>query len=449
MASISTIPTNPTGSLRERCSQCSATGEQLFLCSGCRAVRFCGRAHQTSNWPEHKALCHRIKRERAKVAKEEDLVRNATDDFMTPANAFETAVGNFWDFYNTRPYMRARFALADDLRLTGTLDGAREALVHFRDMLRLCRGDNLGIRDVVPALMLRLDLDQECYDFVKWWQTHNANGTYDYGDMSQPYLDLHGADALETPDFFGDFTSLNHIVSLLLLKMKLLIDIRNIKVARKIPSASRLPTELVLMLEPNMLRSPLSKTMFQGKTTAQLLEMEAKLVRQTCLLGGLAVETNQHFVADLLDADLALGTEPTPYSKGSWEQSVTVVKQVYGAFYETEGVLELLHDARACAAMESEVEIPDFMKGERRRNPQNPRTPEEMLKDVSINRIWGYLDYAVENASYLGTWSERPSVQHYKATLAQLAAYEDEDDEDDEADDDEGLDGEYSFSDSE
>lgn len=34
------------------------------------------------------------------------------------------------------------------------------------------------------------------------------------------------------------------------------------------------------------------------------------------------------------------------------------------------------------------------------------------MADVSVNRIWGYLDYAVENASYLGPWSERPSERH-------------------------------------
>ena len=447
MAPTSTLPTNPTGPLRDRCAQCSATGEKLLLCTGCRAVRYCGRDHQVSNWSAHKAFCNLIRRDRAKVAKEEDLVCNADDDMWTPANAFETAVGRFWGFHNTRPYMRARFALADDLRLAGTLDGAREALDHLRDMLRLCRTDNMGLRDFVPALLLRLDLDQECYDFVKWWQTFDPDGTYDYGDMSLPYLDLHGADVLETPGFFDDCLSLSHIVSVLLLKMKLLVDIRNIKVARKIPAASRLPTELQLMFEPDLVRSPLAKKLFQGKTTAQLLALETKLVRQTCLLGGIAVKTNPHFVADLLDADRALGTEVFNYSMGSGEESALVMKQVYGAFYETEGVLGLLRDARACAAMESEDEIAGYMENERRRNPQNPRTPKEMLEDVSINRIWGYFDYAVENASHLGPWSERPSVLRYKEMMAELAAHKDDDDDDDY--DGEGLDGEYSFSDDE
>ncbi|KAI0394856.1 hypothetical protein F5Y17DRAFT_231016 [Xylariaceae sp. FL0594] len=43
------------------------------------------------------------------------------------------------------------------------------------------------------------------------------------------------------------------------------------------------------------------------------------------------------------------------------------------------------------------------------------RTFPELLADVSVNRIWGYLDWAIENATYFGPWSERPSERHTKA----------------------------------
>lgn len=95
-----------------------------------------------------------------------------------------------------------------------------------------------------------------------------------------------------------------------------------------------------------------------------------------------------------------------------------------------EGVLDLLNDARACAARDSEDEIEDMMEGEARR--LGCRTAEEMLSDVSVNRIWGYLDYAVENVSYLDPWSERPSEQHTrknKEGWAQAMAEEEESDE--------------------
>ena len=45
------------------------------------------------------------------------------------------------------------------------------AHAHLMDMLRLCWGDNMGVRDLVPALKLRLGKDQDCHDFCKWWAT--------------------------------------------------------------------------------------------------------------------------------------------------------------------------------------------------------------------------------------------------------------------------------------
>jgi hypothetical protein len=32
----------------------------------------------------------------------------------------------------------------------------------------------MGVRDLIPALYIRLDQDQECYDFLKWWLTYPA-----------------------------------------------------------------------------------------------------------------------------------------------------------------------------------------------------------------------------------------------------------------------------------
>lgn len=201
---------------------------------------------------------------------------------MTPANAFETSVGHFWGILDTRDYMRARFALAvEHLLRLGTLDGAQESLEHMRDMLRLCRGDNLGVRDIVPAAMLRLDLDQECYDFVKWWATCDPDGRYDWGDMTLPHLNIRGADVLEKPDFLiGKFRALNYVVAVLLLKLKLLVDILNLKVTRKILAHRLLPAELWQPIELAVVRSPLSAKLFQKQDPASLVKTEMMLLNQ-------------------------------------------------------------------------------------------------------------------------------------------------------------------------
>ncbi|KAL7951491.1 hypothetical protein V8C42DRAFT_304227 [Trichoderma barbatum] len=83
---------------------------------------------------------------------------------------------------------------------------------------------------------------------------------------------------------------------------------------------------------------------------------------------------------------------------------------------ETEGILALLNDARACAVRDSEPKIEDMTRGETfRSGVGSRRTAEELLQDVSLNLIWGYLDYAVEDTCYLGLWSERPSERYTRA----------------------------------
>jgi hypothetical protein len=92
-------------------------------------------------------------------------------------------------------------------------------------MLRLCRSDDLGVRDIIPDLLLRLGREQECYNFIKWWATADPNGTYDWGDVTLPYLDIRGADTFEPVTAFSKGTNLSHLVSLTLLKLRLYFDL--------------------------------------------------------------------------------------------------------------------------------------------------------------------------------------------------------------------------------
>jgi tetratricopeptide (TPR) repeat protein len=64
---------------------------------------------------------------------------------------FAALHGEFWGHLDTRPYMRARLALAQTLRELGHEE---EALDHYRALLRLNPNDNQGVRYLVlPALL--------------------------------------------------------------------------------------------------------------------------------------------------------------------------------------------------------------------------------------------------------------------------------------------------------
>ena len=72
--------------------------------------------------------------------------------------AFEDYVGAFWGVLETRPYMRARYGLASALWARGA---RAEAIDHLRDMLRLCPGDNLGVRYVLSAWLVEAGRDDD------------------------------------------------------------------------------------------------------------------------------------------------------------------------------------------------------------------------------------------------------------------------------------------------
>lgn len=72
--------------------------------------------------------------------------------------AFEEDVGHFWGLVETRPYMRARLALAQCLWEVGDRD---DAIAHYRDMLRLNPGDNQGIRYILASCLLETGRDDE------------------------------------------------------------------------------------------------------------------------------------------------------------------------------------------------------------------------------------------------------------------------------------------------
>jgi hypothetical protein len=351
-----------------------------------------------------------VKKARKKLEKEEGLARNATPDFMTPANAFETHVGSFWGIEFARGYMIARFMLArDHLLRMGTRDGVQEALEHMRDMLRLSRRDHFCLQRMIPTLMLRLDLDQECYDFVKWWATTDSDGSYDWRDMTLPYLDIRGADVLEDPAYL--VLDLDALIAVLLLKLKLLVDIRNLKITRKITALRNVPFDIAILIESAVIRSPLS-IQLQRQSFQSLSHIESKLLYQAHKLGGKLMKTNINFTSCLFDPDEALSKRP---GDGPWEEMALAMRHSYSTWWETEGVLDLLKDARACAAKDVEDQIEDWKTFLARRGEF--LTTQQVLKRVAPLRTWFYLVLAVRNASYLGPSSERPSERYRRGTL--------------------------------
>lgn len=93
-------------------------------------------------------------------------------------------------------------------------------------VLQLNRSDALGVRFMIPAMMIRLGNDQEAYDFVKWWAIYGRRDSkYDWGDPDAPYLHLHGENMMEDVSLWQDETAeLADQLVLLLIKLRLLLN---------------------------------------------------------------------------------------------------------------------------------------------------------------------------------------------------------------------------------
>ncbi len=80
---------------------------------------------------------------------------------------FDEEAGHFWGILQTRPYMRARFGLAQCLEELGNLD---EAVGHYRELLRLNPNDNQGVRDILLPCLLKVNADNEAAELLKQYK---------------------------------------------------------------------------------------------------------------------------------------------------------------------------------------------------------------------------------------------------------------------------------------
>ncbi|KAI3397101.1 hypothetical protein diail_11244 [Diaporthe ilicicola] len=334
----------------QQCEICESRSG-LLRCGGCQVAYYCnGDPNQRLHWNGHKRACLATKKARTRLSKEETSLRNNPGDgFMLPPRVFEEHAGHFWGIYDTRDYMRARYDFVDIMleKFPRHQVAVQTAVSHLMDMLRLNRGDNMGLRNVVPALMLRLGSDQDAYDFVKWWATCDPHGDYDWGDMELPHLDTRDADALEEPKWWsGRFLDLSHASTVMLIKLRILLRLRDLQNTARALQASTLPIEIVDQVRWELLGDSLlaGRRALATSDTTTLAAMIARVRKQIWALYTAVRDANLSFWTVLcLMRDEAVEVErPDAYSPGSPEEANLMALYNYPAWEETPGALDEL-----------------------------------------------------------------------------------------------------------
>lgn len=292
---------------------------------------YCGVEHQTAHRQEHKSACSAIRRCRVAMEKDEQALRALSD------NPYTYGVGNFWKILETRPYMRSRIALCNTMSNVRNVESLEAQLDLLMENLWLCRGDNMGSRDAIPGLMIRLQWDQECYDFLKWWATTGENHDYDWGDTTLPYLDIRNANPLESVDMFcGKSIDLPHIVSVTLVKVKLLQVV--------LIGMGSADESVAFMLGLGLKPSTIAQNPNIANCEDRWLE-SVKLKAQIRALYEDVHRLNPHFWPALVDPGEHLEAKTTMFSIGSVEQMQMTLNLTYEAWQEAPGAITVIEMA--------------------------------------------------------------------------------------------------------
>jgi len=263
-------------------------------CSRCGVVYYCSTEHQKEHFASHSSVCKRFDKEMKICKMEEEKLKDLEDMGGHRVNCFEDEhyIGEFWSIIETRNYMRARVSLVKTLEEFGTSSSLQLAVNHIFDMLRLCRGDNLGMRDIMPGLLLSLNKFQECYDFIIWWMTF-PDGKYDWGDISLPFLHFHNENMNEkiNSKCLEKYVDLSHLVALIRIKINSLHEEKN-------------EDQKEILNE-------------------QIKELIAFLQTR-----------NKHFIPGMLNYQKTIRTNPSYYSVGDSNEAIQVVKNQYNVFSE-------------------------------------------------------------------------------------------------------------------
>jgi tetratricopeptide (TPR) repeat protein len=97
---------------------------------------------------------------------------------------FEQEAGHFWLIFETRPYMHARYGLANALWALGHRE---QALEHYRELLWLNPNDNQGVRYTLADGLLALGGDEELERLLEQYKD-DASAYWSYTDL----LVVHG-----------------------------------------------------------------------------------------------------------------------------------------------------------------------------------------------------------------------------------------------------------------
>ncbi|KAI9720085.1 MAG: hypothetical protein M1828_005813 [Chrysothrix sp. TS-e1954] len=329
------------GPATDACRICCAVND-LHLCNVCKVDHYCGKDHEIGDSADREAKCNKVRDTREALHLREQELRDPPKDSVIASNVFENGVGHFWKIVETRDYMQARYAYIMALRRMDSRISVRIALDHVIDMLRLCRRDTISVGIMAPAFYLRLGYDQQAYDFMKGYFTRG-----DDPEQSQPYeeepdLSIQGADAFEDPDvWMHQSFDLIHKSAVMLIKLRLLRDLRNLQHWTDSRPQSKIPQEICDEISKYLVGNVVSSRIdiiSQGDQSKRITQIQTQVDQ----LYRSVNDYNKYFWPALVEPKVDLETRAPSHRSGDQGEVQLELRYTYAAWFETPGAIQFI-----------------------------------------------------------------------------------------------------------
>eukprot|EP01084_Bolivina_argentea_P244037 408921_1 len=304
---------------KELCFNCNKQLSKLSKCGRCHSAYYCNQKCQKLDYANHKTYCLQYKKLNSLMNQERRILENANENYFEPYT-----IGHFWSLAETRNYCQARYTLAEHILVYAECKETQKiyetGLAHFMELLRLIHGDNMGLRDQVPFILLKLNRDNDAYNFIKWWDTIDPNGTYDWGNPPQ-----------NTKQAF--------LASLYLIKMRTILRLKSVDT-----QISEVKNNLKLLKtrENIMITDIIHSYLTGGNKTYvnKLINDQRKHAKKyLCQM----LKNNKVFVQSLVNPDpLRQMNPPSGYSQGSGEEAYLVMYRCWRLFDRIPGVKQMI-----------------------------------------------------------------------------------------------------------
>jgi len=240
------------------CGVCNKTGKNS-RCSRCRLQYYCCKDHQQADYDNHKLICKSIFDDRKDLARTFAYLHRHVPDSEFGGDPFEVMENPFW----THPTLRLLRIITEwYIKNVAKLDSTtavRERLEESMRLIRYTRGESDGVWQQIPYCMIRLDDDQKAFDTIMSCQGRPTVHSWEWFDTDLPIFHVRGTnpytrDITMSPDAFN----ISHMCAFLLLKIKLRLDLDELRSAIPLRKLNMLPNELIDKIVLENVRSPIT-----------------------------------------------------------------------------------------------------------------------------------------------------------------------------------------------